>query len=252
MSIQAVKRCVCLIVPKTREKSSVSVESPYTQNYIDHYLGIDQVHPSVFALKMFLGKNPDLNLTGIDYAGKSILDVGFGDGRDLILFHQLGFNIFGVEVDETVVKHTEKKFAQAGIQTSLSFGYNDETGFPKDTFDVVFSSAALMYLRNDESNIQKTLKHVYGIVKPGGYLFGTFTRFDSHITKESSKIDENRIICKDPFYRQREGQLYWLHNSKQEAVDDLHEAGFADCNVYEYDVDWFGTRETAYMFFAVK
>ena len=226
--------------------------SPYSQNYIDHYLGIDVVYPSVHALKMFLGRNPDLNLRDVEFEGKSILDIGFGDGRDLILFQNLGFDTYGIEVDPDVVEHTSKKFDSKGMSVSLAVGYNDATGFDQNTFDFVFSNAALMYLRDETSSIKKTLSHVFHILKPGGRLLGSFTRFDSHITKQSTKIDNNRIVVADPFYQQREGQKYWLHNSKQEAVDDLEAAGFERCNVYEYDVDWFGTRETQYIFCAVK
>ena len=37
--------------------------------------------------------------------GKKILDVGFGDGRDLLLFNDLGFSSYGVEVNKEVVEH---------------------------------------------------------------------------------------------------------------------------------------------------
>ena len=227
-------------------------QSPYTENYVNHYLNIKGVYPSVFALKMFLGKNPDLDLRDEDFSGKSILDVGFGDGRDLVLFHSLGFDVFGVEVDRQVVEHTQRKLDTIGLKTKLTIGYNDETGFGRNSLDYVYSCAALMYLRSYESSIHKTLSHVYDILKPGGRIFGTFTRFDSHITNESTKVDQNRIICKDPFYKQRVGQLYWLHNSKNEVKSDLLNAGFSDCKIYIYDVDWFGTRETAFIFAATK
>lgn len=215
-------------------------------------MNINQVYPSVFALKMFLGKNPDLDLRGEDFSGKSILDIGFGDGRDLVLFHSLGFDVFGVEVQKKVVEHTQKKFKKFGIKSTLTVGYNDETGFEQNSFDYVYSNAALMYLRSEVSNIHGTLSHIYDILKTGGRLLGTFTSFDSHITRDSSKIDKNRIICKDPFYKQREGQIYWLHSSKEEVERDLLNAGFFNCKVYNYDVDWFGTREAAYIFVASK
>ena len=226
--------------------------SPYSQSYIDHYTNIAEVFPSVFALKMFLGRNPELYFKRSDFKGKSILDVGFGDGRDLVLFHKLGFKVFGIEVDEKVVEHTKDKFSKFGMNPELSVGYNDETGFRSNKFDFVFSCAALMYLRNLDSNVQKTLNHIYGIIKPGGRLLGTFTRFDSHITLGSKKIDNNRILCADRFYKQRKGQIYWIHKSKDEVKQDLLSSGFDDCKVYDYDVDWFGTRETAFIFSARK
>ncbi len=203
-------------------------------------------------MKIFLGRNPGLDLRGVNFFGKSILEVGFGDGRDLVLFSNLGFNVFGVEVDEQVVKHTQRKLAESAVKTELRVGYNDETGFESNSLDYVYSAAALMYLRNELSSIHGTLSHIFDIVRPGGKLFATFTRSDSHIVEGSQRLDRNRIIVKDPFFRQREGQLYWLHSSKEEVERDVLGAGFSNCKVYDYNVDWFGTRETAFICVAAK
>lgn len=228
------------------------MKSPYTENYKNHYLNIDGVYPSVLALKFFLGKNPELNFRNVDFTARSILDIGFGDARDLVLFNNLGFDTYGIEVDQTVVNHTIKKLNKINININLSKGFNDEININKDDFDFIYGNASLMYLKDENSSIQKTLSHLYSKINVNGYLLGNFTRFDSHITKDAKRLDNNRIIVKDPFFKQRDGQLYWLHNSKNEALDDLFETGFKNCKVFDFDVDWFGTRETHYVFFAQK
>ncbi len=53
------------------------------KEYRNHYLKEKQIYPSVFALKLFLGNNPNLSLQVNSFKGKKILDVGFGDGRVL-------------------------------------------------------------------------------------------------------------------------------------------------------------------------
>lgn len=226
--------------------------SPYSTDYVNHYLGIQRVYPSVFSLKMFLGRHPNLDLRSLDLEGKTILDIGFGDGRDLILFSDLGLSISGVEVDGRVVEHTSRKLSRLGIRADLRVGINEATGFAPGSFDFVYSCAALMYLKDTSSHILSTLRHAHDLLTPGGYLLGTMTRSDSHITAGSKQIDKNRIVCKDPFFRQREGQLYWLHHSKTEVEDDLSKAGFSNCVVSDYEVDWFGTLESAFMFVAQK
>ena len=228
------------------------VESPYTDNYIRHYQSIIEVYPSVLALKMFLGRNPELDLRGVPKEGRSILDVGFGDGRDLILFHKLGFDVYGIEVNDAVVSHTRDKLSRAGINANLSVGYNEETGFAAGTFDFVFANASLMYLRSERSSIHRTLDHVREILKPEGCLLGTFTAVDSHISKGGRRLDRNRIVCEDSFYKQRKGQMYWLHHCKEEVENDLLNSGFNSIKVHDFDVDWFGTREKAFIFFAAN
>ena len=227
-----------------------SATSPYTENYRDHYLSIDDVYPSVFALKFFLGNNPDLNLRELNFKGKNILDVGFGDGRDLILFRNLGFDVYGVEVDPQVVQHTIEKFDDPNIH--LKVGFNDETGFEHGQFDYIYSCAALMYLRNNQTSVHSILKHMYDLLAIGGRILGTFTAAESHITAEAQYLSENRLILKDPYYKQRNGQIYHIHRSAEEVERDLTLAGFTECKVYDFNANWFGTSETAYMFYAEK
>ena len=42
----------------------------YNKTYKDHYLNIKKVYPSVFALKIFLGKNPNFSLRDYDFGEK--------------------------------------------------------------------------------------------------------------------------------------------------------------------------------------
>lgn len=120
-----------------------------------------------------------------------------------------------MEIIEKVVEHTQNKLEGSSSNAALKLGYDENAGFKSDTFDYVYNSSALIHLRNQKSNIHRTLGHVFGILKPGGRLFVTFTRSDSQYYEKSIKIDQNRIICKEPFDKKREEQLYWLHNSKR-------------------------------------
>ncbi len=226
------------------------IKEEYSKNYRNHYKNIQKVYPSVFSLKIFLGNNPYFSLKDVDFKDKTILDIGFGDGRDLILFNDLGFKTYGIEVDKDVVEHTKKKFDQSNI--NISVGSNDKTGFENNYFDFVYAIASLMYFRNKNIKLSEILNHIYKIMCKDGYFIGTFTNADSHITKESTSIDSNRIILKDPFYKQRLGQIYYIHHSKEEVEKDLSKVGFRDILISSYEADWFGTKEKIYIFVARK
>ena len=229
------------------------MRKPQSQKlYRKHYLNINSCYPSVFALKFFLGRNPELNLANVNFSGKKILDIGFGDGRDLKLFQNLGLKTYGIEVDEEVVAHTYQKFPDKKNPLTLTTGFNDSTGYPSRSFDFVYSSAALMYLRSETITLQLILRHVHDILKKDGWFFGSFTKSDSHITEGAKTIDCNRLYLSDPFYKQREGQIYYVHHSKKEVSTDLENAGFLECKVFEYRADWFGTLESAFIFSARK
>jgi len=223
-------------------------------NYVKHYLDILDVYPSVYALKFFLGKNPDISFNREVFKGKKILDIGFGDGRDMSLFGKLGMDAHGIEISSEVVAHTRSKFSKVNSLGKFSFhqGFNHDTGFENETFDYVYSVAALMYLASPDIDIGKILNHVHSILKTNGWFVGTFARKDSHITSGAKFITENRVILSDPFYNYREGQLYHVHCSAEEARCDLASAGFRDVEIYDYAVDWFGTHEKNYIFTARK
>jgi SAM-dependent methyltransferase len=217
------------------------------KSYIDHFLGIDRVYPSIFALKFFLGRNPKHQLNEHDLTGQRIIDIGFGDGRDIQLFIDLGMVVYGVEPNIDVVKHTQRKFTKSGANITLRQGTNRNTGYEKESFDYVFSSSSIMYLENKDHFLNENLRHCYNLLKKNGYFLSTFSRSDTHVTKNAQTIDKNRIILKDEFYKQREGQIYHVHHTKKEVFDDLTNAGFSDVVIGEYCVDWFGTEENIFM-----
>lgn len=223
------------------------------QNYIDHYLKIQNVYPSVFAIKFFFGNNPKLNFKrdyNIDLKNKKILDIGFGDGRDLVLFHNLEMLAYGVEVDDSIISHSKEKFKNTTIKVSK--GFNHKTGFKKNTFDFIFSISSLMYLANKNISIDNILKHCHDILKPGGFFMGSLTKNTSHVTKGAERISNNIIRLKDPYYKFREGQLYFTHKSKNEVRNNLIKNGFHNIIVSSYNVDWFGTPEKTFLFFCQK
>ena len=223
------------------------------QNYIDHYLKINNVYPSVFAIKFFLGNNPKLNFNrdyNIKFNKKKILDIGFGDGRDLVLFHNLGMETYGVEVDDSIISHSIEKFNNTSIKVSK--GFNHKTGFKKNSFDFVYSISSLMYLTNKAMTIDNILKHCFDILKPGGFFMGSFTKNTSHVIRGGEKLNNNVFKLKDPYYKFREGQYYYTHKSKSEVKDDLINNGFTNVIVSNYNVDWFGTPEKSFLFFCQK
>jgi SAM-dependent methyltransferase len=219
-------------------------------NYRHHYLNIITTYPSAFALKCFMGNNPYLKLDRSNLKEKTIIDIGFGDGRDLSFFKALGMQVSGVEPDNTVVEHTLKKLDH--LKLNLRCGTNMETGFSHGFFDYVYACSSIYYLPSDKHTIRDALKEANKILKENGVLFSTFARSDSHVTKNATVIDKNTLILEDPFYGFRKGQRYHVFNNIDEIKTDLKLCGFDPLFVGNYDVDWFGTRETLFLCYAKK
>lgn len=223
-----------------------------TAKYRKHYLDISTTFPSAVALKIFLGDNPKLSLKRNNLKGKKICEIGFGDGRDLNLFKFLSMNVYGVEPDSEVVKHTINKFEDLSFKPVLKVGSNVNTGFKKSFFDIVYASASIYYLPSEDYNINDALEESCRILKKGGTFFATFAREGSHVTKKAKKIDKNTLILEDIYYKLRKGQRYHIYNNKKEIKNDLTRNGFKSFFIGEYDIDWFGTRERLYIVGAKK
>ena len=219
-------------------------------DYYKHYKSIKKVYPSIFALKIFLGNNPNLNFRDTKFKGKKILDIGFGDGRDIELFYDLGFDVFGVEPNPKVVNYTLRKFKKKKIK--LEVGTNCNLNFKNDSFHYIYGMASLMYLKDKKTHLKDILSECYRVLKKKGFFLGSFTKADSHITHKGKFIDRNRIILNDSFYKIRKNQLYHVHRSNKEVEKDLSKAGFKNIKITYFNADWFGTKDSFYLFVCKK
>jgi len=101
-------------------------------------------------------------LSTINLKGKRILDVGCGDGSDLINFEKMGAVPYGIEPSEKFVKSGKEKSSHL----SITLGRGEKIPFPEKTFDIVVSKYALQ----TSPNIPKILNEIARVLKPKGYL----------------------------------------------------------------------------------
>lgn len=60
--------------------------------------------PSEYVIRIFKGSYPKLNFDKLFYKGKRICDAGCrGNGRNLVLLNQCGFDTYGVELTDEIV-----------------------------------------------------------------------------------------------------------------------------------------------------
>ena len=99
--------------------------------------------------------------------GKRVLCVGCGTGEECDYIHSLGVKeVVGIDISKSLIAYAQKSYP------SLDFRVMDmeKMNFPVNSFDFVYSSLALHYVKN----WSKTLTNVYKILKPGGlFLFST-------------------------------------------------------------------------------
>lgn len=108
----------------------------------------------------------------IDKSDK-ILDAGCGEGRNISFFIKNGFNVVGIDKDESAIRLLKmySRSLNPDIDTdSFIVGDSRELPFPNESFEYIISSAVLHFSENRNSFLEQT-KELFRVLKSGGTLF---------------------------------------------------------------------------------
>lgn len=75
--------------------------------------------------------------------GKRVFEIGVGLGADHQRFAQSGALLTGIDLTETAISHTKKRFDILGLDSQLTVGDAESLPFADDSFDVVYSWGVL-------------------------------------------------------------------------------------------------------------
>ena len=108
------------------------------------------------------------------YSGcKKVLDVGCGNGRNLVYFLRNGYDVYGVDPDPEAVE-TVKQLSQISCPANPLNNFRVATAenlpFKNKGFDLVISSAVL-HFANGTAHFDEMLLSMWKAIKPGGYFF---------------------------------------------------------------------------------
>ncbi len=188
-----------------------SDEAPIDRLYTKFYCGNDPAKswPGEYIVRIFLGNYPRLRLDG-EYAGKSLLDMGMGDGRNLRFLAGLGFEAHGVEVTDSICRQVKESFDGAGLPANFRAGKNGDIPYGDERFHYLVSWNSSHYL-GENAGAERYGEHVEEfarVLKQGGRLV-LAAPMNSNFTFEGSEAagPGARRIVSDP-YGIRDGQVF--------------------------------------------
>lgn len=101
-------------------------------------------------------------LSRIDFNGKKVLDMGCGNGYDLVDIQGKGGIVSGIDASEEMIRAAKEKIPEGDFKV----GFFENIPEPDKSFDVVISKYALQ----TSKDVSLALEEAARVLKPGGVL----------------------------------------------------------------------------------
>jgi len=146
--------------------------------------------PDVYVTRFFFKK-------GCDQRTGNVLELGCGNGNNLMLFYHFGWNVVGVDRDPVAIQDALHNFAAEQftgvpynfILHDLSDGLSKVL---KDHFDVLLIPNSLCYLERDRA--ESLLAEASGFVREGAYFFLSLRTLHDFRYGRGQQIDRNTFL----------------------------------------------------------
>lgn len=99
-----------------------------------------------------------------EWRGLKVLEVGVGLGADHESFAAAQAELYGVDLTERAIEHTQARLELAGLRSTLRVADAEALPFADGEFDLVYSWGVLHH----SPSTQRALDEVWRVLRPGG------------------------------------------------------------------------------------
>ena len=195
------------------------------------------VYPVEFVVRAFLGTYPGLRMPKDHYNGRRILDLGYGDGRNMPLLNDLGMKIYGVEILNDINERVQERLEDLGIQAVLKAGTNAHIPFEEGYFQFVLACHSCYYVEAGDG-FDDNLAEIFRVLEPGGIFVASLPMKDTYILKGAKRMPGGHYQIKNDPYGLREGVIFRAFHSEKE-IQRTFRPFFRDLSIgYCDDMFW--------------
>ena len=220
---------------------NTSIDENYSKFYgTKKYL---KVYPTEFVVRIFLATYPKLSFQKPE-PGDSILDIGFGDGRNTSFLCDLALDVSGIEISAEIVAMARDRLERLGHSPDLRVGRNSSLPYEDEHFDYILACHSCYYCDEGET-ISDNLKEYARVLKTGGFLVASVPDSESYIFNQSTRLpDGTSRIGTDP-YGNRVGYRLHAFRNKGE-IEDRFSHFFTNFSFGRARNDYFGIDERVF------
>jgi len=128
-------------------------------------------------------------LSGDEWRGKKVLEIGFGSGNNLAYLVSRGFDCYAVDISESAVELAKKRLSREGLRAHIEAIRDNVYPYADGFFDIVCAWHVLSY--NDQDSLAAAVKEIYRVLRPGGFLLATFPTFKEFRIAAGKRIFNN-------------------------------------------------------------
>ena len=224
------------------------LDKSYTDRYRKTQAGA--LWPNEWVVRAFLGAYPRHRLDRSAYQGASILDLGFGDGRNAGFLYDLGFEVHGTEITPEICEIASRRFEQLGKRADFRVGRNNDLPYPDASFDYLLASHSCFYLDGDD-DFAMNLAEIARVMRPDAVFVGTVPMITNQYFADSEDLGAGvRRITRDELGLREGARLMSFEN--EQAVRDQFDRHFAEVRIGEWRNDFWGIREHMFLVVALR
>ena len=212
--------------------------------------GAQVAYPAEAVIRIFLGEFPKL-IFSKDFAGKKILDLGYGDGRHFPLFKRLDLQISGVEITQEIVDGTLSNGIFQGYNLDLRAGSAGSIPFDDAAFDYMIAWNSCYYMSKDSLQFEEHAQEMLRVVKSGGWLVVSVPAPTSFVFKSCDDLGNGYAVIRDDYFNARNGEIMRRFADIDDFVGEFKD-NVTDISLATIKMDWFGLSYDWYVMVARK
>lgn len=202
-----------------------------------------KVYPTEFVVRTLLADYPGLTFKK-PIAGNTILDVGFGDGRNTAFLCDCGLTVSGIEITQGIVDQANARLSKLGHTANLRVGRNSSIPFEDEEFDYILACHCCYYCDEGETLLDN-LKEYSRALKKDGYLIASVANRSSYIFDDAKELpDGSMVVMNDP-YNNRNGYRLQAFAASSD-IEQYFSPLFKNFSFGSADNDYYGISERVF------